>query len=242
MHPIEHLFQQLSALRVVDLSPLIEKGIPRFPTHPHLVIDQTVTHEHDGYYCQSLQMAEHTASHVDAPAHIHPHLMDVTIEQFSPDYLIRPAVRYDLSKFDPKPGELITAEHIVQLEKEMNEQAKEGDVVLLHFGWMKYWANDHRWKWYASNAPGLTEEAVRLFAERNVRAVGSDTIACDQAMKDGVAEKSYGHDVYWLPQQILIMESLANLDQVSDRSLFVAAPLRIKRGSGSPIRAMAYCV
>lgn len=54
---------------VVDLSPVLERGIPRWPSHPHLVIDKTVTHEHDGFYCQGLSMAEHTGAHVDAPEH-----------------------------------------------------------------------------------------------------------------------------------------------------------------------------
>ena len=53
--------------QIVDLSPVIEKGIPRWPSHPHLVIDKTVTHEHDGFYCQSISMAEHTGAHVDPP-------------------------------------------------------------------------------------------------------------------------------------------------------------------------------
>ena len=33
---------------VVDLSPTLENDIPRWPTHPPLVIQPTVTHSHDG--------------------------------------------------------------------------------------------------------------------------------------------------------------------------------------------------
>ncbi|WP_248928919.1 cyclase family protein [Paenibacillus hamazuiensis] len=240
-HIINNVYNQLAKLRVVDLSVTLEPGIPRFPTHPHLVIDQTVTHKHDGYYCQSISMAEHTGTHVDSPAHIHPSKMDVTIETFPVDYLIRPAVRYDLSQFDPQPGELLTPEHLLKLEEQMGDGVKEGEIALLHYGWMKYWDTGVNWKWYASNAPGLAMEAAKLFQERGIRAIGSDTIACDQAMIEGVAKKSYGHDEFWLPNNILIMESFANLDQLSNRSLFVASPLKIRNGSGSPIRAWAYC-
>lgn len=42
----------LKNAKVIDLSPTLEKGMPKFPTHPAIVIDSTVTHEHDGYYCQ----------------------------------------------------------------------------------------------------------------------------------------------------------------------------------------------
>ena len=40
---------------VVDLSPTLENDIPRWPTHPPLVIQPTGTHSHDGYYCQTIQ-------------------------------------------------------------------------------------------------------------------------------------------------------------------------------------------
>ena len=121
----------------------------------------------------------------------------------------------------------------------MGDSAREGDVVLLEFGWQKFWKTDANWKYYATNEPGLDEEAVQLFADRKVRAVGSDTIACDTPVKDGIEYKSYGHQNYWLPNQILIMEMLHNLDKLPTRCYFIALPLKIKNGSGSPIRPVA---
>ena len=44
-----------------------------------------------------------------------------------------------------------------------------------------------------------------------------------------------------LPNGELIIEMLTNLDKLSLRSLFVATPLKIKEGSGSPIRPLAFC-
>ena len=78
--PIGNILAQLRSMRVVDLAPLLERGIPRWPTHPHLTIDKAVTHDHDGYYCQAIMMAEHTGAHVDAPAHMLPNRMDRTID------------------------------------------------------------------------------------------------------------------------------------------------------------------
>ncbi len=53
----------IGGMRSVDLAPKLERGMPIFPTHPHLVIDPTVVHRRDGYYCQSISMAEHTGCH-----------------------------------------------------------------------------------------------------------------------------------------------------------------------------------
>ncbi len=42
-----------------------------------------------------------------------------------------------------------------------------------------------------------------------------------------------------LEKQVLIIENLSNLDQLPDFFLFLALPLKIRAGSGSPIRAVA---
>lgn len=48
--------------------------------------------------------------------------------------------------------------------------------------------------------------------------------------------ESYAHHMCWLPNYILIIEELRNLDQLPEECHFVATPLKIKNGSGSPIR------
>ena len=50
----------LRGMRVVDLSPLLERGIPNWPMHPPLVIDKAREIERDGYYLQLLMISEHT--------------------------------------------------------------------------------------------------------------------------------------------------------------------------------------
>lgn len=243
---MEKQLQQLAGLlagaRFVDLSPLIEHNMPKWPTHPQIIVDPTVTHEHDGYYCQTLVMGEHTGAHVDVPAHILPDMMANTVDTYPVNMLFGQAVHYDLRPLGAQPGERITAAQILQVEQDMADRAGAGDIVLLHFGWQQYWTLDKSWKYYATNEPGLAEDAALLFAQRRVKAVGSDTIACDTPVRDGVEMKSYGHQNHWLPNEIFIMEMLHNLDQLPVRCYFIALPLKIKNGSGSPIRPVAVVV
>ncbi|MDO4269491.1 MAG: cyclase family protein [Eubacteriales bacterium] len=233
------LSELFAACEAVDLSPTLENDIPRWPTHPPLVIQPTVTHPHDGYYCQTLFLGEHTGAHVDAPAHQVSAMMESTIETYPPDYLCGQAVTYPLHRLNMKPGQRITAEQILRLEEEMGTAAGENEIVLMDFHWFRYWTTAGDWKYYAKNEPGLAEDAVRLFAERKVRAVGSDTIACDTPVIAGEELESYGHHMHWLPNHILIMEELQNLDRLPVRCYFIAVPLKIKNGSGSPIRPFA---
>lgn len=133
----------------------------------------------------------------------------------------------------------MTREDILSLEDEMGDFVGEGEIALLDFGWMQYWACDSCWKHYAMDAPELSEDAVALFMERKVKAVGADTISCDASILNGRKDFSYGQKKCWLPKGILMMEMLANLDKISTRSYFMAIPLKIKNGSGSPIRPLA---
>lgn len=236
---IRRFLDLLNEFEVVDLSPTLENDIPRWPTHPPLVIQPTVTHPHDGYYCQTIFMGEHTGAHVDAPAHQVPAMMESTIETYPADYICGRAVVYDLGSLNAKPGQRITREQILGLEERMSVRAGERDIVLLNYDWFRYWTTQGDWKYYAKNEPGLAEDAVALFAERKVRAVGSDTIACDTPVIAGEELESYAHHMHWLPNHILIMEELQNLEKLPEECYFVAVPLKIKNGSGSPIRPFA---
>lgn len=236
----EKVFEGFRDGKIIDLSPTLENGMPRWPTHPPVMIDERIiTHEHDGYYCQILNMGEHSGAHVDVPAHVIPDLMNRTVETYPANMICGPAIKYDLYRVGADPGERISKEAILQLEEEMGDAAKEGDIVLLNFGWQQYWTTTGEWKYYACNEPGLSEEACALFAERKVKAVGSDTIACDTPERDGIPDVAYGHEKYWLPNDIFIMEMIMNLKDLPVRSFFVAVPLKIKNGSGSPIRPFA---
>ena len=236
---LTQLVELLSEFDVIDLSPTLENDIPRWPTHPPLVIQPTVTHAHDGYYCQTVFMGEHTGAHVDAPAHQVPAMMDSTIDIYAPDCICGRAVVYNFGKLNAKPGQRITAQQILDLEAEMGVAAGKDDILLMNYNWFQYWTVNGDWKYYAKNEPGLAEDAVRMVRERGIRAAGSDTIACETPVIAGEEMESYAHHVHWLPNHILMIEELKNLDKLPTVCYFVATPLKIKNGSGSPIRPFA---
>jgi kynurenine formamidase len=185
-------------------------------------------------------MAEHTGAHVDVPSHIHASMMDHTVDVISVDTLVAPASVFDLKPLSLAPGDLVDAAQLDKIDAANPAPLGQGDIALLDYGWQPRFKVGAGWRSFSENAPGLTEDAVLWIKERGVRAVGADTVACDQPIKDGtVTQKSYGHDDHWLPNGILILENLFNLDQLPGRVFFVALPLKIKGGSGSPLRPMA---
>ncbi|HQY31835.1 MAG TPA: hypothetical protein PK691_11130, partial [Thermomicrobiales bacterium] len=95
-------------------------------------------------------------------------------------------------------------------------------------------------RYYATNQPGLDESAVKLIAERGAKALGSDNTNVEMPMKDGVGlNPGWAHARYFLPRGLPLIESLINLEQLPPRCWFIALPLKIKHGSGSPIRPIA---
>ncbi|CAG9000852.1 MAG: Isatin hydrolase [Candidatus Celerinatantimonas neptuna] len=242
LHYIDEIMSSLNQMRVVDLAPRLERGIPRWPTHPHFFIDPTMTYEHDHYYCQSLMMPEHIGCHVDAPAHVSVKRQNDTIDRLPADMLIAAAVVYDFSNRVWEPGDLLTVSDVLAYEKQHSCAVRSGDIALINFGWLKkYWRVDSAAQWYATNSPGMEEDVTIFFKERGVVAVGADTIACEAALIDGKVIDMPGHLRHWLPNGILILESVANMEALSRECLFIATPLPIDKGSGSPIHPIAYC-
>lgn len=229
---------------VTDLSPVIHSDMPGWSSHPcaRLIADAR-SHERHGYYAQSLLISEHTGAHVDAPHHFHASLPSATIDAFPPDALIGPYKKYDLSWQDLQPGELVSKQVLVETEKRDGFELERDDVALIDFGWSRYFLPDEpdwaKRQWWADNTPGLSEDACGYLADAQPRAVGSDTVACDVAVVGGALMSDFGHRTYFLPQGILIIEGLQNLGAIPPIGLFLALPLRLKRGSGSPLRPIA---
>jgi arylformamidase len=231
----------------LDLSPTIQSGMPHWPTHAPVIVHASATHEHDGYFVQTLIMPEHAGAHVDAPAHIHPDMVAATIDRVALNHLIRPGIAIHLEDRSWAPGDYATAEDILRAERFGGTRIARGDVVLICFGWSaRYFRSDGAWRWYVENSPGLAQDAAELLISRQVTAVGTDTASCGTAIRAGVSDPAApGSTHCWLHDGglrsgLLLLENLVNLEKLTARFLFLALPLAILGGSGSPVRAVAF--
>ena len=186
---------------------------------------------------------------MDSPFHIHSDCEGQTIDTFPVNVVSGPCKVIQMENLNLQPGDLSTAEDILNWEKKSGEKIEKGDIVLINYGWIKrYWRTDKDWAWYALNSPGLDEDVADLLLEREIRALGSDTVACGSALKDGVRTPGppppnhcWIHNKL-LPQKILLLECIANLEQLPSSCYFIALPLNIKEGSGSPIRPVGLVI
>jgi kynurenine formamidase len=230
----------LRGLRVHDVSPVIATGSPIFQAYEPAEITTISTHDEIGVAAFQLRMSEHTGTHVDAPFHCDP--TGKTIDQVQVDSLfLKPFKKHDLSGNRHEPGELIGVERLEEAQARAGFTLEPGDVAIIEVGWDRYLpdgADRKDTEWWGRNQPGLDEEACVYLAESGVVAVASDTAACDLACKDGEIVALHGHTAHFLPRGILIVESLHGLSEVPATGLFVALPLKIAGGSGSPLRVL----
>lgn len=204
-----------------------------------------------GYYAQSLEIDEHTGTHVDFPLHVLPpeELQRHGIAADTPlRHFAGPAVVIDVTKCldqaPPGKSPRIPGEMISDWENR-HGPLQAGDIVLLHTGYMeRYFAplpqgnRLVRQPLFAQDVPGWpvpSDELFDILRERGVRHLGLS------APSIGALDDPAGPHRAGIVRGITYAECLINLGQLPPRgALYVGMPLKIAHLSGSPIRAVAF--
>lgn len=235
-----HVSMMVSGLRgarLVDLSQTLEEHMPHYPTHSKFFHNLWGSYWHgDRALTYQLVMNEHNGTHVDAPAHF---ISDanpsahVTIDRVPLEQLAGRGLRLDCHGF--AEGDYVSREFIQQWEAS-HQEILPNDIVLFDFGWSGRWGLRSQNLRYASGWPGIGQQAAEYLVGKPVAALGVDTLSPDPPA--ALAAKPIHPFV--LEHQVLIIENLARLEELPDIFLFLAFPLKIRDGSGSPIRAVAF--
>ncbi|MYZ45306.1 cyclase family protein [Schauerella aestuarii] len=247
--------QQLAAgeLRLIDLTHTLSPEFPSLQLPPQFgqvtgfKIDKISEYDDagPGWYWNNFTCGEHTGTHFDAPAHWisgrdHP---NNTVDTIDPKNFIAPAVVIDArAEVAGDEDWLLTVAFLEKWEAQ-HGRIPAGAWVLFQSGWSKR-VNDPaaflNMKEDGAHTPGPTQETVEwLIRERDVHGFGVETINTD-------AGQSYAWPTAY-PCHTLMhganrygLQCLNNLDQLpAVGAVIIAAPLKIQRGSGSPLRVLA---
>ena len=195
-----------------------------------------------------LKLGEHSGTHFDAPHHW------ISGKDFEDGYtdtldvqrLIAPVNVIDCSKDCAKnPDFLLTVEYVKNWEAEHGE-INPGEWVVMRSDWD---ARTHDEKLFlnedldpdedGSHSPGPTTECMDFLLSRGIVGWGSQCIGTDAGMA-GKFNPPYPAHNYLHRDNCFGLASLTNLDQLPPKgAILMAAPLKIKNGTGSPIRALA---
>jgi kynurenine formamidase len=233
---LSNWISSLREARRVDLSQTLEEHMPNFPTHSKFFHNLWGSYELGGRSLSyQLQVHEHNGTHVDAPVHfVSDRNPDAhkTIEQIDPGHLIGRGVRLDCR--GSKEGDYVSADFIKDWETQ-HGAVESGDIVLFNFGWSEHWGLPPGNRRYLVDWPGVSVDAAEYLVSKSVAAVGVDTLSPDPP---AALDAHPVHPVL-LEREVLIIENLTRLHELPDFFLFMAMPLKIRLGSGSPIRAIA---
>lgn len=202
---------------LIDLTFPVNEHTPVYPGDPRIEIRQGGTVAADGYRDHLIQFGTHVGTHIDAPSHM--------IEDG------KSLDEYPLSRFVGR-GVLLCADGEFTLTQVENADIRAGDVVLFETGTSARYYEPT----YFTDYPVLTEEIARYLVEKKVGIVGVDTCGPDK-------EPFPVHKIL-LKNDVLIIENVANLDQLREQSLpgkefkVFALPLNLAT-DGAPVRVMA---
>ena len=224
---------------IIDLSQEIYDGMPVFNGLPTVKIGIHATHEEwEGIENPSTQtpsvlkmeLGEHTGTHVDALNHMGKEYVGKSIDTMPLSMFYTEGICLD---FRHKGlSELITASEIEESLGSVNLIIQKGDTVLICTDHFKKYFGTENWK----NGPGITAEAARWLGEKEIAAFGVET------MSPGVPKIS-NKEVHQICGELGFThyENMINLDQLLNRGRFrfIALPLKIRGGTGSPVRAIA---
>lgn len=210
-------------MKLIDLSHPLEHGQPTFPMDPKLSIMPHGTTKTLSYNISHISMSSHQGTHLDAMYHF---LNDGrTLDQMPLDWFYGPARVLRIPK---RAGDEITVEDLKVHEAQLNEGAK----VIIETGWHRQFGADN----FFTEFPSITQDAARYLAGRKLRLIGMDM---------PTPSKDYyevHHILLAKDVEMVIVESLTNLDQLPETFTFIGFPLNFKGRDGSPIRAVGLVV
>ena len=224
---------------IIDLSQEIFTGMPVFPSLPEVKITVHQSHEQlDGITDSDvvspavnlLELGEHTGTHVDAINHMAREYRGQSIDTMPLTMFYTEGVCLDLS--DKGLMELIETTDLESALSESGLEIKRGDTVLLY--------TDHYRRAFGTDdwhkGPGVSTDAARWLGRQGIAAFGVEPAAPGVR---GVSNK----EVHRICGELGFThyENMINLHRLTGRGRFrfIGLPLRIRGGTGSPVRAIA---
>jgi arylformamidase len=205
-------------MRFIDLShPLTNEqhafpGDPVFRVREHSTIDSesrcNISH---------IEMGSHQGTHLDSMFHFIQN--GKTLDQMPLGWFYGAAHVLQIPK---QAGEELDVEDFLPFEGVLLPEAK----IIYQTGW----SSEFKEPYYFTDFPSLTIAACQFLAGKGIRLLGMDTPTPSRDYYES-------HQIL-LEQEIVIVESLTNLELLPNEFIFCGFPLNFVGRDGSPIRAV----
>jgi len=232
--------------RLVDLTHSFDAETIYWPTSPEFELETLAEGITDrGYYYAANRFctAEHGGTHIDAPIHFFKDRN--TVDAIALEQLMGPGIVVDVTGVCAADRDYrVKVDDFLGWEREHGPMPS-GAVILLRTGFGKFWPDRKRYMGTDERGPeavaklhfpGLHPDAAKwLLAERSIRAIGLDTPSIDYGQS-----REFRSHITLFERNVPAFENVANLDELPDKGFTVIAlPMKIRGGSGGPLRIVA---
>jgi kynurenine formamidase len=239
------------AMRVIDLTQTLAPDFPIIALPPELGqcapfrLEEISRYDERGpaWYWNNFSTGEHTGTHFDAPIHwvSGKDLPNNAVDTIDPTKFIAPAVVIDCSRECTVDPDFLLTVPFVEAWEAKHGAIEPGSWVLLRTDWSKKSPAEYAGlREDGAHTPGPTPEVVKWLVEaRDVHGFGTETIGTDAGQAHHFVPPYPAH-FYMHGKGRFGLQCLTNLDLLPPKgAVIVAAPLKIKQGSGSPLRVLA---
>jgi kynurenine formamidase len=198
-----------------------------------------------GYYyaANTFATSEHGGTHLDAPLHFAQGRW--AVDEIPLDRLLGAAAVVDVSGPASRDADYQVTRADLEAWEKTHGRIPDDAILLLRTDFARRWPDAAAYLGTAERGdaavpklhfPGLHPDAARwIAAERAIAAIGIDTASIDY----GQSTAYESHRILY-ERNIPAFENLARLDQLPPTgAVVIALPMKIGRGSGAPLRAVA---
>jgi len=239
-------------IRIVDLTQTLSPDFPQIVLPPEMGqawpfrIEETSRYDERGpaWYWNNFSCSEHTGTHFDAPIHwiSGMHLPNNSTDTIPAAHFMAPACVLDCTREAAADPDFLLSVGFLRKWEKQHGRIPERSWVLMRTDWSKrsdpvaYQNLDET----GQHTPGPDADAVRFLAdERRVLGFGSEAIGTDAGQAFHL-KPPYPCHYYMHGSGRYGLQCLTNLDLLpATGSVVITAPLKIKQGSGSPLRVLA---
>src|ERR1041385_7830079 len=239
-------------IQVIDLTSDLDADTPllplppQWPNTPPFQLHEISRYDERGpaWYWNWFSTGEHTGTHFDAPVHwvSGKDLPSNSVDRIPARLFIGPACVLDIAEHAAKNPDFLVDVGFIEDWETRHGRIPPGAWILLRSDWSTRTSAAEYLNIDANgpHTPGWKKEASLFLAEqRDVLGVGVETIGTDAGQAATFDPPfcnhfvMHGHGKFGLA-------SLTNLDSLPlTGAIVIAAPLKIVRGSGSPVRVIA---
>lgn len=239
------------AIRVVDLTHTLDPDFPviilppEFGQCARFRMEEISAYDHRGpaWKWHNFTCSEHTGTHFDAPAHwiSGRDLPNNSVDTIPVEQFIGPACVIDCSQGAAEDEDFELTPAVIQAWEAEHGEIPAGAWVLMRTDWSRRRGAEYlNMREDGPHSPGPTPEGIRfLIEQRDIRGFGTETVGTDACQGNHYTPPFPAH-FYLHGAGKLGLQCLNNLWELPPTgAVLIATPLKIKQGTGSPLRVVA---